>query len=131
MNNNNNINNNINNSINNSINKEESEKYTNQIYKIDKTDKQKILKLIKIFLGLSVALFILLFISGKFEMWMLELYGVIALILFEIMIQPRNKQIHIMKHNISRLFDVIAYTIIGIIFLLIVFGIMYYFIEIM
>ncbi|MBQ9853810.1 MAG: hypothetical protein IJO57_02120, partial [Bacilli bacterium] len=123
--------NNINNSINNSINKEESEKYTNQIYKIDKTDKQKILKLIKIFLGLSVALFILLFISGKFEMWMLELYGVIALILFEIMIQPRNKQIHIMKHNISRLFDVIAYTIIGIIFLLIVFGIMYYFIEIM
>ena len=127
----NNNNNNINNNINNSINKEESEKYTNQIYKIDKTDKQKILKLIKIFLGLSVALFILLFISGRFEMWMLELYGVIALILFEIMIQPRNKQIRMIKNNISRLFDVIAYTIIGIIFLLIVFGIMYYFIEIM
>lgn len=109
-------------------NKEQLEKY-NSIHKIDKTEKNKIIKLIKILIGLSITFFTLLIMSGKFEIWMIELFVVVTIVLFEIMILPKNQQISIMKHNTSRFFDVLAYTAIGIIFVLAILAILSYFLK--
>ena len=84
----------------------------NEMDEDEKNEKVKFLRLFFVLIVISLIVFLILLVMGKAQIELVEAWISIMAIILGIIIMPREKQKSELKGFISRLLDIVAYTVI-------------------